>query len=42
MTKTEWRALRNHLECLACVMDMRTIEYKNLIRRIVWINRNRL
>lgn len=42
MTKYEWRALRNHLMCLACCMDIATIEYKNVCRRIDWIYQNRL
>ena len=29
---------RNYLMCLACTMDMATIEYKNICKRIKWSN----
>lgn len=37
-----YRALRNHLMTLACTMDMNTIEYKNICKRIKWIWDNRI
>lgn len=42
MTKYRWRELRNHLMSLACTVNVYSKEYKNLNRRIAWINRNRL
>lgn len=41
-TKADWRAYRNYLMGLACCVDVNTIEYKNLYRRIRWIWDNRL
>ena len=42
MTAREWRMLRNHLSSAACTVNIYSKEYKNLNRRIAWINRNRL
>lgn len=42
MNKAQWRALRNHLMSLACIVDVHSKEYRNLNRRIKWINANKL
>ena len=42
MTAYDWRMLRNRLMSLACTVNIYSSEYKNLNRRIAWINRNRL
>lgn len=42
MNKSQWRALRNYLMSLACIVNMYGKEYRNLNKRIKWINDNRL
>lgn len=42
MNKAQWRALRNHLSFLACTVNVYSKEYRNLNKRIKWINGNRL
>lgn len=37
-----WRNLRNHLQTLACQVNVYSKEYKNLCNRIKWIYDNRL
>lgn len=37
-----WRRLRNHLQTSACYVNVYSKEYKNLCKRIRWINENRL
>ena len=37
-----WRELRNHLQTSACHVNVYSREYKNLCKRIRWINENRL
>lgn len=39
---TEWRAYRNYLMTLACYLDINTTEYKNIRKRILWVNNNRV
>lgn len=39
--KTWWRFYRDYLTGLACCMDPATVEYKNLIKRALWIDENR-
>jgi hypothetical protein len=34
MTGQQYRELRNHLQLQACYINVYTIEYKNLIKRI--------
>ena len=42
MTLNAWRELRNHLQGLACGVNVYSREYENLNRHIKWINDNRL
>ena len=42
MTKSQYRELRNDLMNIACAMDINTIEYANINKRIRWIWDNRL
>lgn len=37
-----WRNLRNHLQALACQVNVHSKEYRNLCNRIKWIYDNRL
>lgn len=41
-TLAYWRALRNHLQTLACQVNVHSKEYRNLCNRIAWIYDNRL
>lgn len=41
-TLAYWRNLRNHLQTLACQVDVYSKEYRNLCNRIKWIYDNRL
>lgn len=41
-TLAYWRALRNHLQTLACQVNVHSKEYRNLCSRIKWIYDNRL
>lgn len=38
---TEWRWYRNRLSAISCTMED-TIERKNILKRVKWINDNRL
>lgn len=42
MNKSQWRELRNYLMSLACTVNVHSKEYRNLNKRIKWINDNRL
>lgn len=42
MSKTEYRWLRNYLMSLASILDRASPEYKNVAKRIRFINDNRL
>lgn len=39
---SEWRSYRNYLSSLACTVNVYSKEYRNINRRIRWINDNRL
>ena len=41
-SKTEWRWYRNYLQGLSCTMEIGTIEWRNVLRRADWIDRNRI
>ena len=40
--KTKYRWIRNYLISLLCTMEKETIEYKNIQKRIAWIETNKL
>ena len=39
---TDWRWYRNYLQMLSCTMEIGTTEWRNVLRRADWIDRNRL
>lgn len=41
-SKDIWRWYRNYLQMIACTVNIYSDEYKNLRKRINWINDNRL
>ena len=40
--KTAWRLYADYLRGLSCEFDGATVEWKNIMRRVRWINENRL
>ena len=41
-TSAYWRALRNHLQAVACCVNVYSKEYKNINSRIRWIEDHRI
>ena len=41
-SRTEWRFYRDRLSWIAATIDGATIEWKNIMRRVKWINENRI